>query len=334
MVTLNVHAWENCPSETNKWLSEGRQQILWEEYQVRTGIKLLVQNKPPVDKLVQFDFEADRAPVEFMYCLSGETKLLVMDKKKKSMSVSTTSGKSMLSYFPDTNGTCSTKAGIPLKSVGLQFHPKTLCHLLRGSGYTNLHSLYERIEDKTTCPFFTDSPLPLPIQITAQQILECPLAGPIRKMFLEYKAFELIYIQLSLLDSTILNTKKITSHEHRAVMNAHAVLMKNIVSPPPLVELAKEVGLTHTRLSKLFKILFGTTVYGFLRQERLECARRMLEDGRRNMAEVAYECGFSSPSHFSRAFSSRYGVQPKLYQTEHLKQVQQHTSTETGAEEI
>jgi AraC-like DNA-binding protein len=35
-----------------------------------------------------------------------------------------------------------------------------------------------------------------------------------------------------------------------------------------------------------------------------------------NVAEIAYATGFSSPSHFARAFVTYFGVQPKAYQKE------------------
>ena len=42
-------------------------------------------------------------------------------------------------------------------------------------------------------------------------------------------------------------------------------------------------------------------------------ARKLLEDGRYNVAEVAYRVGYANPGHFSRAFSRHFGVPPKKY---------------------
>ena len=80
---------------------------------------------------------------------------------------------------------------------------------------------------------------------------------------------------------------------------------ESLAEPPSLQALARRVGLTHTRLSAVFQLLLGHTVFGYLREKRLERARRLLETPRRGVTETAYDCGFSSPSHFTRAFTRR-----------------------------
>lgn len=54
-------------------------------------------------------------------------------------------------------------------------------------------------------------------------------------------------------------------------------------------------------------MLFEDTVFGILRRERLECARRLLNEKGKNITEIAYLCGFSSPSHLTKAFPPNSG---------------------------
>lgn len=321
MVHIDTHNWDMVNQESATWLPKAHQEILWEEYQIRPGIKLIVQELPAMNKAVGFRFATKAAPVEFMYCLSGYTELTVQHRAKRSLQVSTIGGDFTVSYLPESTGTSTTKSGIPLRAAGVQIHPETLCNLAEESGQSVYPQLYEQIKSENVAPFFEAAPLPLPLQITVQQIVECPLKGAMRKMFLEYKALELLYTQLSLLDSAVLKTKAIADFEIQAAMKAHTILMQDIISPPSLTALARQVGLTHARLNRIFKALFNTTVFGLLRQARLDCARRLLEDGRKNVAEIAYECGFSSPSHLSYAFGRRFGLQPKQYQIEHIRQI-------------
>ncbi|WP_291327539.1 AraC family transcriptional regulator [Desulfovibrio sp. UCD-KL4C] len=320
MVILNTNNWKQSNNDSKKWLIESQQEIIWEEYQVRNGIKLIVQNIPPLKEPVQFNFYSQLSPIEFMYCLSGDTRLTVVDKDQKEFTTRTKSGKYSLSYLPESKGTSVNTEGTPLQAVGLQFHPESLLHLIDEADRSICPQLYAKIKSHNPRPFFVEAALPLPIQITVQQILECTLSGPMKKIFFEYKTLELMYMQLSLLDCALMKTKKIATYEQQAVMKAYDILMKDLASPPSLLNLAKKVCITHTRLNQLFKTIYGKTVFGVLRQERLECARRMLQGGIQNVTEVAYNCGFSSPSHLSRAFSEQYGLQPKRYQAEHLKQ--------------
>mgnify|MGYP000727266752 CR=1 FL=1 len=127
------------------------------------------------------------------------------------------------------------------------------------------------------------------------------------------KKYELLYQQIELLDRE--NSHKCVSPaECRAAHRAYAILLQDIGKPPSLPELAAAVGVNRTRLTALFRMLFEDTVFGILRRERLECARRLLNEKGKNITEIAYLCGFSSPSHLTKAFSAQFGISPKQYQ--------------------
>ncbi|MFP4567016.1 MAG: helix-turn-helix transcriptional regulator [Spirochaetaceae bacterium] len=51
-----------------------------------------------------------------------------------------------------------------------------------------------------------------------------------------------------------------------------------------------------------FREVFGTTVFGQLRNLRLEEARHLIEDGDHSVTEAAFAVGYSSLSHFARTF--------------------------------
>lgn len=318
MVKISISNWKQAFENGESWISDKEEQCLWNEYQIRSGIKLLVQDSPAVSSDHTFQFEQQDAPVEFLYCLSGRTTIYLSDRKGKEQTITTQSGSYTCSYLPNCYGISKTCSGTPLKAVGLQVSMEALTALIPKEKMPLLSLIEKGTASNNTCPFFTEATLPLSLEISVKQILECPLEGNFKKVFLEYKALELLYTQLSLLDSIAVSTKGITEFEEKAARNAHSKLMQDISTPPSLPELAKSVGLSHTRLNKLFRLIYGNTVFGILRKERLECARRLLEDGRRNVSEIAYECGFSSPSHLSRAFVDQFGYQPKKYQTEHM----------------
>lgn len=293
---------------------ETEKQIVWDEYLIRHGIKLLVQNSPPVANQLSFDFKIEESPVEFLYCLSGTTTNTLQNLSGAEIKLSTKPGCCTLSYLPGTTGISLIEPDEPLQAVGLQISLEIFQQLAQQTD-CQIKQLTNGDKKQT---FFMTSALPFPLQLTVKQIIDCQLEGTRKKVFLEYKAMELLYTQLGALDSDINANKGISSFEHEAVQKAHAILIDDLVSPPSLQDLAQKVGLTHTRLNKVFRSVYGNTVFNILREIRLECARRMIEDGKFNIAEIAYECGFSNPSHFSRVFSAAYGTQPKKYQSEIL----------------
>lgn len=77
-------------------------------------------------------------------------------------------------------------------------------------------------------------------------------------------------------------------------------------------ELQSITGLTRYELSRQFRIMFGTSPYRYLLMRRLELARDELLRGR-PLVDVACETGFADQAHFTRAFTSAFGLTPARY---------------------
>jgi signal transduction histidine kinase/AraC-like DNA-binding protein len=75
-------------------------------------------------------------------------------------------------------------------------------------------------------------------------------------------------------------------------------------------QLCSSLGMSRSQLDRKFSALTDTTVNQYLMNLRLNKARRLLQTTNLNVSEVAYDTGFKNPSHFSRAFSKRYGYAP------------------------
>ena len=67
------------------------------------------------------------------------------------------------------------------------------------------------------------------------------------------------------------------------------------------------------KLKEGFKQIYGTTVYGFLFDYKMELARKLLESRAHNVNEVGLKVGYSTASHFIAAFKKQYGITPKKY---------------------
>ena len=80
-----------------------------------------------------------------------------------------------------------------------------------------------------------------------------------------------------------------------------------------LEEFAKISARSLTAFKNDFMEAFKTTPGKWLVQRRLEYARMLLSDSKKNINEIVYECGFESPTHFSRVFKSKFGVAPLQY---------------------
>ncbi len=316
MVRVDVRDWPEAFQCSQGWLPEAREHLIWEEYQIRPGIMLAVQNHPPLDKNFCFDFETLSPPIQFVYCISGNSNIRMHNEHGAALQCRIASKRCSISYLPGMRGTAYTEPDCPLRSISLCISPDAFVKLAPQPNLA-LQNRFERLLSNIGNDIiYIENNMPLHIEITVSQILDCDLGGEIKKVFLEYKALELFYAQLNLLEAAGEESGKITPVEREAARRAYDILLHNLIEPPSLQKLARTVGLTHTRLNKSFRALYNDTVFGVLRLQRLECAKRMLEDARKSIAEVAYDCGFANPSHLSRAFFGQYGIQPKRYQAD------------------
>ncbi len=75
-------------------------------------------------------------------------------------------------------------------------------------------------------------------------------------------------------------------------------------------QLCKEIGMSRAQLYRKFKTLTDKTVNDYLLTFRLHKAKEMLLHTDLNVSEVAWEVGFKNLSHFSRAFTEAFGLNP------------------------
>lgn len=80
-----------------------------------------------------------------------------------------------------------------------------------------------------------------------------------------------------------------------------------------LNNIADKAALSIFHFSRLFKKNIGMAPHQYLLDNRLRCARELLEKGH-NIADVAIAAGFYDSSHFIRHFMKYYGVSPLEYQ--------------------
>lgn len=92
-----------------------------------------------------------------------------------------------------------------------------------------------------------------------------------------------------------------------------AMIESQLGDPLGLDELARRAGVGRTRFAESFTRHFGCSPHRFILRRRIERAKQWLCQGGRSMTAIAYELGFSSPSHFSAVFKANTRLSPQAY---------------------
>ncbi|MCM3267985.1 helix-turn-helix transcriptional regulator [Paenibacillus elgii] len=90
-------------------------------------------------------------------------------------------------------------------------------------------------------------------------------------------------------------------------------MLQTLAQPPSLLALSRKISLNDYKLKIGFKEVFEMTVFEFVRRQRMEKARVLLENGSLNVNQAASLEGYNNFSHFSALFKKTYGVNPSNY---------------------
>jgi AraC family transcriptional activator of pyochelin receptor len=101
------------------------------------------------------------------------------------------------------------------------------------------------------------------------------------------------------------------SHADRLRMfEVEEYLLAHLSHPPSLSLLASKMNTHEKKLNQQFKQVFGMTIFVWLREQRLQTALQLLEQGEKSIQQVAQYCGYKYQADFSKAFKQRFKLTP------------------------
>ena len=158
-----------------------------------------------------------------------------------------------------------------------------------------------RFEQLPRSPVFAD---------LVRRCLDHPFDDQLGSLFLESAALGLVIETAQLLAHERRMISAIGKRHYDRVIEVRDMLDANLASPPRIMDIAKQVGVNLTTLQANFKIVFDTTIFGYVRTQRLQMARVLLRDYHLNVSEAGYRVGFVNPSAFTAAYRRHFGHPP------------------------
>jgi transcriptional regulator GlxA family with amidase domain len=86
--------------------------------------------------------------------------------------------------------------------------------------------------------------------------------------------------------------------------------MANLENPLSLIELAHRAGINDYKLKKLFKHVYGMTVFEYIMMKKVESAKFLILETELPFADIAFQAGFKNVSNFNEAFKRKFDVTP------------------------
>jgi AraC-like DNA-binding protein len=223
---------------------------------------------------------------------------------------------SSILFYPEMEG----KIYLPMERrqyhLSIYITPSRLNTYLGGRLDSIPEDLQAISEGRMDRGYLHTGPLSQMMHQAVHNLLNCPYTGPMKTLYLETKAMELIVHKLSQTlceDNGRDRPLKLSRHETDRLCHAREILCRDLENPPTLFDLAHAVGTNHCRLNAGFREYYGTTVFDYLRQKRLNEARRLMEEEAMNVTEAALRVGYNSISSFSKAFSGHFGLSPMKF---------------------
>ena len=132
--------------------------------------------------------------------------------------------------------------------------------------------------------------------------------------YLRLKVLELLHILTRLKNrEDVQQTEYFNQHQVECVKQAAALLTQELTVRRTIEQLAQEVGLSPTALKSCFKGIYGSSVYAYQKEYRLQLAQKLLLETDCTVAEIAHRVGYENPNKFSSAFREAAGMTPTEY---------------------
>ena len=132
--------------------------------------------------------------------------------------------------------------------------------------------------------------------------------------FLRIKAEELVcrlLMELEKRDEKHLSA--LNTHDIQAIYKVKEHMLEHLETPPIIKNLAVIATMSPSKLKRLFRQIFGNSIFSYYQEFRIQEAARLLKEEKLSVSDAGYRMGFTNLSHFSRVFKDHIGLKPKQY---------------------
>ena len=165
---------------------------------------------------------------------------------------------------------------------------------------------------------------------TVVRFLESLSTGADRHFLAPLRLQEIIYRMLQRDQRSRLEQLAASLAVGGPVAEALDYIDRNLAEPLSVEILAAQVCLSASAFSRVFRQVTDRSPYQYVKEKRLDHARRFFDDGRVGVADVSRSVGYRSVSHFIKEFRNQFGVTPGGYAEMRTRQGGLHAVARAG----
>lgn len=196
-------------------------------------------------------------------------------------------------------------AGIWLDSVGVSIFPEYYEEYLPKIFHQDFSSLSEIVPRIGTDLFIPK------ISTILDDIATYTPTSEISELFYEAKILEIIEAFLSWKSNAVHNV--IDKEDSEALHRLGHYLEQNFSNPTNIQMYARMCNMSKSKLSELFHSIYGYTIVEFIKNCRIDKAKRLLLENDLSIQQIASAVGYSHQSSFTYIFKQHVGCTPREY---------------------
>ncbi|WP_320171839.1 AraC family transcriptional regulator [Maridesulfovibrio sp.] len=263
-----------------------------------------------------FSYQKKNRYIDFGFFLEGGMVNELSDTPLGPLHVENVAGSGGFGFLDEISGVVKPVSPGRVRSLHIHSSPELLHELLDSDmDYVN-DDLKLALENNTGHNFLLHDVLEPVVQAAASELFYGLAGGRCGRVYLEGKALELIGLQvMKCEESAGRQGYGLSSDEMDKIRDIREHLEEKFDCPPSMTELSRTHMISIGKIRTGFNLLYGMSVFAFLKEYRMSKAKLLLQGGDMNVSEAAWALGYTNLSHFSAAFKKKYGVLPKKFLT-------------------
>jgi AraC-like DNA-binding protein len=129
-------------------------------------------------------------------------------------------------------------------------------------------------------------------------------------LFIRSRIYTLVWSFFNDVLKTNTDRPKQMSIHYDQMVQVETMLSQQFETRPKIDEIAKKVNMSVSTLVRQFKTMYGKSVYEYHIEKKMELAKKMIQEEKISIKEVAKMVGYKRVSPFIESFTKQYGCTP------------------------